>query len=52
MVKTQSTFRGRVEIRGVYLPSQLERMHHNGVRDDKYSERGDGRAPPTLTKLG
>ncbi len=35
------TYRGRVEIWGLYLPSQLERtVHHNFVRDGRYSERG------------
>ncbi len=39
---TQSTYRGRVDIGGVYLPFQLERIHHNfvPVRDFRYSERG------------
>jgi hypothetical protein len=34
--------RGRDEIGGVYLPSQLERTMQL-VRDGKYSERGVGR---------
>ncbi len=35
----QSTYRGRVEIGEVYLPSQLERTHYNFVRDGRYFER-------------
>ncbi len=48
----QSTYRGRVEIGGVHLPSQLERIHHNLVRDGRNSERGVGMHPPALTRLG
>ncbi len=35
----QSTYRGRVEIRGVYLPSQIG-VHQNFWCDGRYSERG------------
>jgi hypothetical protein len=31
-----STYRGRGEIGGVYLPSQLERIHYNFVSDGSY----------------
>jgi hypothetical protein len=36
----QSTYRGRDEIGGVYLPSQLRSVHYNFVLDGRYSERG------------
>jgi hypothetical protein len=42
VLKPQSTYgghRGKVEIGGVYLPSQLKRIHQNLVRDGRYSER-------------
>ncbi len=40
MYKAPSTYRGKVEIGGVYLPFQLERIHHNFVRDSRHRERG------------
>jgi hypothetical protein len=33
-------YRGREEIGGVYLPSQLERTEYNLVCDGGFSERG------------
>ncbi len=51
MAQTQSTYRGRDEIEGVYLPSQQERLHCNFVRDGNRVKEG-GRAPPTLTSQG
>jgi hypothetical protein len=43
--RAQSTYRNRVEIRGVYLPSQLERTH-NFVCDGRYSENGGWACTP------
>jgi hypothetical protein len=45
--KSQSTYRGRVEIREVYLPSQLWSVHHHCLRDDRFSERGWACSPPS-----
>ena len=44
-------YRGRVEIGGVYLPSQLERTLQLVYVMVDIVKRG-GRAPPTLTRLG
>jgi hypothetical protein len=45
-LNAQSTYRGRGEIGGVFLPSQLERT------PVEYRVKGGGRAPPTHTRLG
>ncbi len=48
---TQKRKGGRGETGGVYLPSQLERIHHNFARDGIYCRvKGGGRVPPTLTR--
>jgi len=49
-VEPRGTYRGRGEIGGVYLPSQVVIL--NFVRDGSYM-KGDGRAPPPhFTSLG
>ncbi len=48
-----STYRGRGEIGGVNLPSQLERtIHHSFAPDMVDRVKGEGVHPPTLTRLG
>jgi hypothetical protein len=42
----QSIYRGRVEIRGEYLPSQLERPPNFVMVDMVNIVKGGGRAPP------
>jgi hypothetical protein len=50
LYQAQSRYCDGVEIGGVYLRSWS--VHHNFVRDGRYSERGHGCALSTLTRLG
>ena len=47
MLCPQSTHRGRGEIVGVYLSSQLARIHHNFACNGRQSERGRACTPPS-----
>jgi len=49
---TQSTYRDRVEIGVVYLPSQLHGAYPTTLYVMVDIVKGDGLAPPTLTSLG
>ncbi len=49
--RQQSTYRGRVEIGGVYLPSQLD-VHHNFAFYGRYSEKGWACTPHPPNQAG
>ncbi len=49
---SQNTYRGRGEIGGVHLSSHLERIYITISYVMVDIVKGDGRAPPTLTRLG